>query len=592
MSYELRKKDIFDLASVIGQETKEKGDELFFEFCPYCKGGGKDRNTFSINLQTGAFKCFRASCGKQGHFVELARDFHFNLDFGNESKKYKPLPQKKITTTDMAVAYMVKRGIGKETAERFKLTTQKNHNNILVFPFYDENNILVAAKYRKMDFKKGRDSCKEWFESDTKPILFGMAQCVDFGTLIITEGQIDSLTVAECGIPNAVSVPTGAKGFTWLANCWDWIVKFQEVIVFGDYENGQITLLDTLEKRLPQKVKHVRCEDYLGEKDANDIFKKYGRQAIEACIQNAEIRRLANVKDLADVCAVNINDLEKVKTNIQEIDRKIGGLVFGQVILLSGKRGEGKSTFMSQLVCEALDQSEGVFVYSGELADYHFKRWLDYQLAGTNHITTVKNEYGDNVYEIDPDILDKISHWYRGRAFVYDNNFVPDGKDELETLPDTIERVIKQYGVRVICIDNLMTAMEAVTDNSNLYLAQSNFVGCLKKIAVRHNVVIVLVAHPRKTNGDFTNDDVAGSGDITNKVDVVINYQRFEGDEAYDSKVSITKNRLFGKCATGEHAIGLVYSEKTKRISSLCGGTRKYSWEKDEELKEASILPF
>ncbi|MFR5790588.1 MAG: hypothetical protein ACLUFA_09425 [[Clostridium] leptum] len=59
-------------------------------------------------------------------------------------------------------------------------------------------------------------------EKDTKPILFGMKQCVDFGTLVITEGQIDSLTLADCGIKNAASV-TGALGFTWLENCWDWI---------------------------------------------------------------------------------------------------------------------------------------------------------------------------------------------------------------------------------------------------------------------------------------------------------------------------------------------------------------------------------
>ena len=248
---------------------------------------------------------------------------------------------------------------------------------------------------------------------------------------------------------------------------------------------------------------------------------------------------------------------------------------------------------MSQLVCEALEQGESVFVYSGELADYHFKRWLDYQLAGFNHISTFQNEYGDDIYKINNDALEKINVWYKGRAYIYDNNFIPDEKTEYESLCDTIENVIKQYGVRLICVDNLMTAMETVTDNSNLYLAQSNFVGNLKKIAVRHNVVIVLVAHPRKSNGDFTNDDVAGSGDITNKVDVVMSYQRCEdSEELYDGKLAITKNRLLGRYASGENAIGLVYSEKTKRITGLSKDIKKYGWELDEEIKEAISLPF
>ena len=593
MSYVFKKTDVFDFAGVVGQETKEKDDELFFKYCPYCSGGGKDQNTFSVNLNTGAFKCFRATCGKQGHFVELARDFQFKLDFEENKKKYRSLPQKTITCTDWAAAYMASRGIGRETTERYRLTTQTDHRNILVFPFYDENNVMVSVKYRKTDFQKGKDKCKEWFEKDTKPILFGMAQCVDFGTLIITEGQIDSLTVSECGFDNAVSVPTGAMGFTWLSNVWDWIVKFNDIIVFGDYENGSMSLLDTLEKRLPQKVRHVRYDDYLGEKDANDIYRKYGAGAIEKCIFNAEVKKIANVKDLSEVKNVDINELPKIKTNIREVDRIIGGLIFGQVVLLSGKRGNGKSTFMSQLVCEALEQGESVFVYSGELADYHFKRWLDYQLAGSNHILTFQNEYGDDIYRINNDALEKINLWYKGRAYIYDNNFIPDEKTEYESLCDTIENVIKQYGVRLICVDNLMTAMETVTDNSNLYLAQSNFVGNLKKIAVRHNVVIVLVAHPRKSNGDFTNDDVAGSGDITNKVDVVMSYQRCEdSEELYDGKLAITKNRLLGRYASGENAIGLVYSEKTKRITGLSKDIKKYGWELDEEIKEALSLPF
>ena len=67
---------------------------------------------------------------------------------------------------------------------------------------------------RKTDFDKSRDKNKEWCENYTMPILFGMKQCVDFGTLVITEGQIDSLTLADCGIKNAVSVPTGCLLYT------------------------------------------------------------------------------------------------------------------------------------------------------------------------------------------------------------------------------------------------------------------------------------------------------------------------------------------------------------------------------------------
>ena len=43
-------------------------------------------------------------------------------------------------------------------------------------------------------------------------------------------------------------------------------------------------------------------------------------------------------------------------TGIKVIDRLLGGLYLGQLILLTGRRGEGKSTFMSQLIVESIEQ--------------------------------------------------------------------------------------------------------------------------------------------------------------------------------------------------------------------------------------------
>lgn len=579
MSYIFKSEDAFGLARAIGIETHEHGDELFFKFCPKCKGGDHhDKDTFSINLKTGLFKCFRAGCDYRGHFVELARDFDYDLGFG-EKRVYRKLPQKPVVVRDGAVEYMASRGISAEVCKRYELTTRTDNKNILVFPFYDESGTLQFVKYRNMKFRKGIDKNKEWSEADAMPILFGMKQCVGFDRLIITEGQIDSLTVAECGLDNAVSVPTGANGFTWLANCWDWITRFKEIVVFGDNEHGKITLADTLKARLTQVIKVVRRKDYLGEKDANDILRKYGKEAVKTAVNNAEVPRLENVKDLSTVESIDLNSLQKIKTNIPEIDRVIGGLVMSQVVLLTGKRGEGKSTFMSQLVCEALDQGENVFVYSGELADYHFKRWLDYQLAGTGNIQSHLNPYGDYEYSIAKSVLDQISNWYKGRAYIYDNSWVPDGGEEMETLPETIEKVIRQYSVRLVCIDNLMTAMETVADNSQLNLAQSNFVGKLKQIAAKYDVVIILVAHPRKSKDDFSNDDVAGSADITNKADVVMSYQRSDSTDC-NSILQVTKNRLFGKYAVKDDAVRLMYSEKSKRIFSS-DGDKHYGWEKN-----------
>ena len=579
--YEFKSADVYSFAYSLNAETKEKGDELFFKYCPYCKGSGHDKDTFSVNLETGAFKCFRASCGKQGHFVELARDFDFELDDGSK-KQYRRLPQKEIITKPKAVEYLESRSISRETAEKYKITVRKDNSNILVFPFYDSQGILQFVKYRNIKYNgKGN---KEWCEEKTKPILFGMAQCKDFNRLIITEGQIDSLSVAECGFDNAVSVPTGARGFTWISNCWDWITKFKEVVVFGDCENGGITLIDELSKRLPMVVKCVRQQDYLCEKDANAILCKYGKEAVIKAVQNAQVRDIKYVKRLADVKSVNLTALPKIRTGIKEIDSAIGGLYYGQVILLSGKRGEGKSTFMSQLVAEAIEQDNAVFVYSGELPNYYFKSWLDLQIAGSQNIETCHDEYGNEQYYISDETAQIINRWYYDKAFIFDNSAVDD--DEFDGLLKIISDAVCRYNIKLVCIDNLMTALDDDV-NSDVYRQQSKFVRELAKMSKRYDIAIILIAHPKKSSIEFNNDTVSGSADITNAVDVVMNYERC-ADEDADSKITINKNRLTGKLITGDNAVRLLYSESSKRIQSknFFVGNKEYSCFRESDFIE------
>ena len=59
---------------------------------------------------------------------------------------------------------------------------------------------------------------------------------------------------------------------------------------------------------------------------------------------------------------------------------------------------------------------------------------------------------------------------------------------------------------------------------------QPHKTNCLsrKKLAQAYDVAIVLVAHPKKTQGEFDNDAVSGSSDITNAVSYVWNYERGE----------------------------------------------------------------
>lgn len=591
MQYEFDKEDAFRFANHVNGTVRTRGEELQFTYCPYCSGGkSKDRGSFSISLKTGQFECKRSSCQAKGNMITLSKDFDFflsedmdrylNRDGFNE--KFRRFKKVHIEVKDRAVEFLQKRGISKDITERYQITVKNDSDNILVFPFLDDKSELRFIKYRKMDFDKSKDKSKEWCERDCMPILFGMDQCKDFTSLVITEGQIDSLSVSEAGIRNAVSVPTGAKGFTWIPHCWDWINQFDEIIVFGDSENGTMTLLDTISRRFSHKrIKAVQLEDYNGCKDANEILQKFGKQSVSFAVENAKLLPVKQIKELADVEAVDIESMERIQFNIPAIDKLLNGMYLGQLILLTGKRGDGKSTFMSQLIAEALEQDYNTFIYSGELVDFHFKRWLDLQVAGT-HLIYQKLENGNETYTISDSNIKKINAWYRGRAFLYDNSIIEG--EELEDLLTVTEQAIKQYNIKFVCIDNLMTAMD-VTATDDLYRAQGVFVGKLAKLAKAYNVVILLVAHPRKTSGSISNDDVSGSSDITNKVDVVMSYSRDEENEEEDKRLfRVTKNRLTGKLTKENSPISLYYASGSKRIVGVEKRfNREYSWSSDKD---------
>lgn len=579
--YEFKVEDAYNFANFIRAKTKVKNGELVFNSCPYCKGTGKgNTDTFAISLQNGTFNCLRSTCGAHGNMITLSKDFDFSL--GNVvDEYYKPRKEfrsfKKldvpIEPKEPAVKYLQSRGISERVAKKYQITTKTGQDNILVFPFLDEKGNMVFVKYRKTDFNKKKDKNKEWCEKDCKPILFGMYQCnLQNKVLIITEGQLDSLSVSQAGIENAVSVPTGAKGFTWISYCWDWMQGFDTYIIFGDHEKGHITLLDDIKQRFPKKrIKHVRMEDYKDCKDANDILRKYGEAYLRTCIEKAVEIPVKQIRDLADVETVNIYDLPKLPTGIYNLDRTLkGGLPFSGVTLILGKPGEGKSSFASQILANALNQGHRCFAYSGELPNYLFKAWLDYQIAGKNHILSTKTKFGDEKYFISNSNIDYISNWYKGRMFIFDDGMTDD---ENESLINTIEKSITRYGCDVILIDNLMTGLDLEHfEKTDKYEKQSLFVKRIVALAKAYNVIVMLVAHKRKNNFNANeNDEVSGSGDITNLGMITLTYERGTPNEIESGvikpeqrRLKLSKNRLFGIIDTNGWILD--FEPKSRRI--------------------------
>ena len=178
-----------------------------------------------------------------------------------------------------------------------------------------------------------------------------------------------------------------------------------------------------------------------------------------------------------------------------------------------------------------------------------------------------------------------ISEWYRGRLFVYDSES-DDIEDEEESRIKTVKEVVMRNGVRVIILDNLMTAIDLEpVKGDDKYERQSKFVKKLARIGRKYNVLIILVAHKRKTGSVIEvdeNDAVSGSADITNLALVTLSYCKDKELEPNQRLLKISKNRLFGR--VNPKGWVMFYDEKSRRI--FCQGddpNYETGWTSDED---------
>lgn len=600
--YEFKEEDAIRFSRERGIRTHISGSELVFSSCPYCHGGPKrDKNTFAINLKTGLFNCKRSTCGEKGGMVRLHDDFDFSL--GRDADAYFARKRNRRafqtyypTIRTAAVQYMASRGISQATTESYHITTQEKDDSILVFPFYYDDGTMHFIKYRNTAHQKGDSGSKEWCQPNMEPILFGMDHCDPSvsDTLVMTEGQIDSLSVTEVGIPNAVSVPTGALGFTWYPNCVDFLRQYRTLIIFGDYEHEEITLLKEMQRRFNHgRLMHVRPEDYKGCKDANEILQKYGADAVREAVNNAVPVISKRTIAMCDVRPEDDEAAEKLHSGIDGLDRLTGGFRYGHLVILTGERGLGKSTLGSQFVAEAVNHGIVSYIYSGEMRNCDVQNWIDRQFVGPRFIKERTSKSGYKFYILDKDKEERVWQWYAKYLYMFNNEFDAgdeDGEDEQVSVLNELQDAIVNLGARVLLVDNLMIALDDDLE-AELNREQTRFVNRLSRLAKKYDVLVFLVAHPRKgTNAEkSSNDDVSGSGHITDLANLVIKYTKppDKFPTECDRVLIVMKNRING--LTNYEGIPLYFDAASKRIVGKSGDfDYHYSWENEDDQWEES----
>lgn len=544
-----------------------KHGELIAETCPFCKGGESgDHGTFYVSLDTGQYYCHRGKCGARGGWVRLLRHFGEAPNINSVSQQFKPLNIVPQSRTETINKYFAGRGISTETLDKFQVGADTNGN--ILWPFYVEGE-LVYAKFRQPVANPGKR--KEWAEAGAAPVLFGMDLCKPGEPLCICEGQIDCLSLYEAGVRNAVSVPAGCENFQWIDSCYSWLSQFDKIILFGDNDPPGRKMINTLVRRLGDE----RClvvEQYPdGCKDANDILINCGAEALLATLKTASEVPIRGLRNLADVEDVDPTTVPRIKTMIPRLDAMCNALALGDITIMTGASGNGKSTLSGTILLAAIEQGYSVCAVSLELPNVKYKEWIDLQAAGSQFVTlkydSVKNCQIPVVF---PPAAERIHQWYNNKFFLYENSDI-DG--EGTTIADSILAVFtaaaKRKGCSLFLVDNLMTALADSYEDE--YRAQARFVAQLKRFAVKYNAHVLIVAHPRKTKQgeSIQKDDVGGSSYITNLASNVLSINKPD--------ISLLKSRDSG--ITG--VIECCYCGDSRRIYQADVGDKYvFSWDR------------
>ena len=594
--------NMFDL--MMSELGIEDYDEKNKKCC--CPFHDEDTPSFIYNPKTYSAHCF-GSCGRNYDILDIwiskgytyleAVQKLFDLaempySFGEKGVKternYRYPHRDDCGEKDLVYAYLKKRGISEKTADLLDICQDDKGN--CVFNYYDANDVLCMVKYRpshKIDKTKGE--IKNWCQkdSDTMPLLFNMNRVNTTQPLLICSGELDCAAAIESGWLNATSIPLGDQNTHWCELLWDWLEQFESIIICADNDDSGIKYCKDIVPRLGTwRTKTVVLPEEV--KDLNEALYRYGKSRTLDLIVNAKDTPVPSVEDLSDVKAIDFSEMDGIKTGVVALDKELIKLPYGTLTILSGMPGAGKSSLVSQIICNTIDEGKNVWLFSGELSNPISKSWLNFLLAGQRNIDTIGTD-GDTYYKVNDSAIDEINRTYRGQWYVYKDNC----DNDIDSLMRSATDSIRKYGIKLVILDNLMTVSNVDSDNE--LKEQTMVIKKLVALAQKYNVAVILVAHPRKLakNADMGLFDVAGSSNLVNLAHRTISLRRVTegektGDDSesqlkkslrkYDVVCSVIKDRMRGRSGIQK---GVYFDPASRRFFTTYEEfDRHYSWDK------------
>ena len=580
-------------------------------YCPQCHNQRRDKRdkSLSVDLDKRLWHCHY--CGWSGTLTESTYDpspegkrkwreqqsWYRQTQIRQQKREYKkPQPRPTAPMSTKALAWFKGRGISEETLLAMKVTEglewmpQKNGQaNTVQFNYY-HNGELVNTKFRTGDKCFKLVSGAELLPYNIDSIK-GQKEC------IITEGEMDALSLYECGRHDVISVPNGANAnLDYLDNYIEEYFEDKETIyIASDTDTKGVLLRDELLRRFG--VERCRVLEYgEGCKDANEHLMKFGCESLLQCIASAPEIKVEGVFTVSDfeqsLDALFENGWQKGVTIGHDNFDRLCSFETKRLCIVTGIPGSGKSEFIDE-IAERLNMRYGWrFAYfSPENAPlaYHASKLIE-KFTGKrfNRQSLTFGEYKQVKEHIEQDFY-----------FI-----APTDNYRVDNILEKAKYLVRRRGIKALVIDpyNRLES-EQGTRNETQYI--SELLDKLTNFAQRNDILIILMAHPTKQprNKDGVIEaptlyDISGSANFFNKADFGIVVHRNRTENTVEVHVQKVKFRHLGECGTALFKYNLNngrYTPYTNGIEPVWDNENHLQTEirrRQQEADEAAVFDF
>lgn len=452
-----------------------------------------------------------------------------------------------------------KRKIREETCRKFGYQVgEYQGRTVQIAPYYDASGTLIAQKIR------GADKSFSVLGDISKAQLFGANLWNQGKKIVITEGEIDALTVSQ--IQNnkwpVVSLPNGAQGaLKAIKRNLDYLHRFEEIILMFDMdEPGQKAAQECAELFEGGKAKIAS----LPFKDANECLQNGKPEDVVQAIWNAKTYRPDGVLSGEELWEQVTSDevVQAIPYPWESLNEVTRGARKGELVTLTAGSGIGKSAIVREITHHLLAKGETVGLL---MLEENPKRTalglMGIDLNKPLHLTK------EGVSE--DDLRKAFSNTVgSGRCYLY-NHF---GSSDIDNLVSRVRYLAKGCGCNWIILDHLSIVVSGLGDGDERRLID-NAMTSLRTLVEETGVGMFLVSHLRRPEGDRGHEQGAktslsqlrGSHSIAQLSDMVIGLERDQqGKHPNVTTLRVLKNRFSGE--TGEAGY-LKYDRETGRLS-------------------------